>query len=575
MPKSQFLGRILFVAFCGLFLAIAPASADVIGQVATFNVDVSYDAKNAASMTATLRAIGTRGYFYVDDRAWAALSDSARSQFTQVLDQLSRQFDDTIYPRSTALWGFENTPGIDGDSHVVILLEQLIAGAGGYFDSSNGYSVNQVPRSNAREMIVVGFDSVLQGTANTFLAHEFQHLITFNQKELLQNVHDDIWANEGRSEYNVTVAGYNESYPGSTLERRTSSFVRNPSDSLVEWTNSTIDYGNTAIFFHYLGGRFGQSLLQRTMPTRAVGVQALSEALGGKFSETFTDWMVASYLNDRSMDARYGYALSGLSSLRVPVQIAQSFSTGSRVLAELSLKEWQPVWLQLSPSGGSMPPEATVTVTAPGNQASGAVIALYGGGTRTILSWATVNGTAVVSVPTTTAGASLQSMVIAATQGTLNPVDGRTIGPQTVTIAAALGAATTTIPLTTPTPTPSQFQLDVPHDGDLIRHNGEAEIYVVWGPYRRFMTTETLRLYGFQDRRVLDVSDDVFNRYKTSNYVRAINQQKVYAVWPDGTKHWLNITAAQWDASGRDWGAIFTVNDSEVNFYRTGVEITR
>lgn len=46
-------------------------------------------------------------------------------------------------------------------------------------------------------------------------------------------------------------------------------------------------------------------------------------------------------------------------------------------------------------------------------------------------------------------------------------------------------------------------------------------------------------------------------------------------LWPDGTKHWLNISAAQWDASGRDWGAIFIINDREAAFYAAGADIVR
>jgi len=54
-----------------------------------------------------------------------------------------------------------------------------------------------------------------------------------------------------------------------------------------------------------------------------------------------------------------------------------------------------------------------------------------------------------------------------------------------------------------------------------------------------------------------------------------VNDEKVYAVWPDGTKHWLDITPQQWDASGRDWNAIFIINDLELNTYKTGADITR
>jgi hypothetical protein len=84
-----------------------------------------------------------------------------------------------------------------------------------------------------------------------------------------------------------------------------------------------------------------------------------------------------------------------------------------------------------------------------------------------------------------------------------------------------------------------------------------------------------LKLYGFENRPVREVSDAVFLRYSTSNYIREDGQKKVYALWPDGTKHWMNITSAQWDATGRDWGAIFTINGSEVAWYASGPDVLK
>ncbi len=98
---------------------------------------------------------------------------------------------------------------------------------------------------------------------------------------------------------------------------------------------------------------------------------------------------------------------------------------------------------------------------------------------------------------------------------------------------------------------------------------------MIWGKYRRYLVPGILELYGFQNRPVTVVADDVFSRYTTSNYIRQVDTEPVYAVWPDGTKHWFNITAAQWDATGRDWNAIFIVNEREAAFYATGADITR
>ena len=113
-------------------------------------------------------------------------------------------------------------------------------------------------------------------------------------------------------------------------------------------------------------------------------------------------------------------------------------------------------------------------------------------------------------------------------------------------------------------------------DGILIKKQNEKEVYVIWGKYKRYLVPEVMALYGHLDpANAIEITPEIFNSYTTSNYVKYVGGEKVYAVWPDGTKHWLNITPQQWDASYRDWGAIFTINDLELNYYKIGEDITR
>ena len=85
-----------------------------------------------------------------------------------------------------------------------------------------------------------------------------------------------------------------------------------------------------------------------------------------------------------------------------------------------------------------------------------------------------------------------------------------------------------------------------------------------------------ITLYGQLDPvKAIELDDALFNSYAAANYVREVNDKKVYAVWPDGTKHWLNMSGEYFAQSGRDWGSIFVINQLELNFYKTGVEITK
>jgi len=62
----------------------------------------------------------------------------------------------------------------------------------------------------------------------SYLAHELTHLITFNQKERLNNIQEEIWLNEARAEYAPTLCGYNDEYEGSYLKSRVDDFLKNP-----------------------------------------------------------------------------------------------------------------------------------------------------------------------------------------------------------------------------------------------------------------------------------------------------------------------------------------------------------
>lgn len=571
--------RFLFRLFVLVALVAAPATvlADTEGQSAEFFTEADYDVSGADRIDATLRVVGERAYFYVDDRYWAVLTTPQRATYLEKLRELADEFDDIIRPKSVALWGSEASPGVDGDVRVTVVLERLISSGGGYFQTVHSHPAS-VEGSNAREMVFVSADSVNTGLARDFLAHEYQHLISYNQKELSRRVADDLWLNEGRSEYSVTHAGYAEPYAGSALQRRVNTFLRTPSDSLVAWPNASTDYGIVSVFVHYLTDRYGPDILASTLRTDARGIAALDEwlAANGKterFPEVFADWMAAALVND-SNDPRYGYRTPGIDAMRVVPGQAAALSRTSQRLWDLRLQEWQPTWIRMDiPQSGALPPAVTIRVSGQGGGYVGTYVADYAGD-ESIFPWRAPADETTVTVPTELAGRQLRNITFTLAHGSPDAGDDREIETRQVSVAAALDSSVIAItPVTTVAPAPETPLSAALRDGDLIRRAGQQEVYVVWGKYRRHLTPGVLALYGFQDRPVVPVSDEVFFRYSSSNYIRAEGTEPVYAVWPDGTKHWFNISAAQWDASGRDWGAVFIVNQAEAAFYASGADI--
>src|SRR3989344_9104513 len=238
---------LILTAMVAPFFVFSVVSADVIGQSQVFKINETFDKFAHKSMLATLRLVSEHAYFYVDDGYWNDIGFVGRNDLLAGIQQLASDFDTDIYPTETSFWGQEPKPGVDGDNRMTVLLEQLKSGNGGYFSTANGYSKEVASETNEREMVVLNVEAVDGPYVKIFLAHEFQHLISFNQKELLRKVTDDVWFNELRSEYSITHAGYNNFFRNSNLERRAETFFNNPSDSLTEWPNVSLDYSLVAI----------------------------------------------------------------------------------------------------------------------------------------------------------------------------------------------------------------------------------------------------------------------------------------------------------------------------------------
>ena len=307
------------IIFLGTLLAVLPLTvfADYQGQRVNFFVDPSYDALAREQLSASLIYITPKIYFYIEDNWWNAQSEIQKQEFSDALNNLSSEFFNKIYPTLTSTFGSEWKPGIDGDDHITVLLHQIKKEAGGYFNNGNEYSRFQYSFSNEREMVYLNTEHIKEPAAKSFLAHEFQHLITFNQKERLYNVQEDIWLNEARSEYVSTLLNYDSVYEGSNLQRRVRNFLEKPTDSLTEWQGRTYDYGVLNLFTQYLVDHYGVKILVDSLKMRKTGIESLNEALkqngaAEDFNQVFTNWTIAILVNNCSLTPLDSEHLTGV-----------------------------------------------------------------------------------------------------------------------------------------------------------------------------------------------------------------------------------------------------------------------
>ncbi len=249
--------------------------------------------------TATKVGEGTHCYVYLEkDR------DASRA----AIDNLVAEFDNRIYPIDTAFFGSEPNTGADGDPKIYILLldiRQTVTPTSGfiagYFSSLNEYPRNSnqgafAPSSNQKEMLYA--DIVRQTADSPFLlrvlAHEFQHMIHWQQKDHLRlNLlgSDDTWLNEAMSEAAAILCYGTDPDRVSGFDQKAASEL-----SLTGWGGNLEDYYKVAMWSQYILDRYPANLFRRALQSPLTGMPSIDNALTGTgktFIDVFNEWTVA------------------------------------------------------------------------------------------------------------------------------------------------------------------------------------------------------------------------------------------------------------------------------------------
>jgi len=347
---------IIFIA-AAFFVSAAGSRADVLNETRTFWVSQEYDASQRTQLSATLRKVSANAYWYVEDAFWNSLG-SAAPNYVSALDGLSLEFDSRIYPGLRELFGSEWNPGIDNDSKITVLLHNMKSDAGGYFTPNDEYPKEQVKddRSNEREMIYLNISHLPNQRIKGFLAHEFQHLITFNQRTKIrgQNSDADIWLNELRSEYTSAYLSYDADFQASALETRKRDFAAEPSDSLTEWRNEKGDYANVNLFGQYLADRFGSGIMTKIIQSSKTGTEILDEVLSFydasfSFGRVFGEWLTAVFLNNCALEnGKYCYKNANLRNVKIAPTRAFSLAENAAVSISQTAADWTGHWYQFN-----------------------------------------------------------------------------------------------------------------------------------------------------------------------------------------------------------------------------------
>ncbi len=552
--------QILFLSFASLFFTFS-ASADTLDQGRGFFISPQYDLQSRTLVSATLRYISERAYFYVADDYWSGIGEITHNQALAQIETLAREFDDRIYPIETNFFGSEPNPGVDNDVRIIILLTPLIENVGGYFDTANQHLATKVPNSNQREIIYLNIsDLANQSKMFAFLAHEFQHLISFNQKENLRNISDDVWLNELRSEYAVTLLGYNDIYDGSHLQRRVRALTENPSDSLTEWKNLPADYGQIGLFGEYVAEHLSPQVIADTLKNKSAGFNSLAESLiKNGHSETFTDiyrdWLIANFLNDGSVNTRFDYTKPALTDFRVvPTRTVANPGENTVLAVSDSLRDWQGTWYDVSQLQSGTNGVLKISFDSPSLASFYIFYLVFNpdgryrlydfnpapGSKELYISGIGLDFTRVVLMP-------VKKDKLSSFSSNETPVSLTTSferiasAPLTAPIPEPIQTQISPAPVIGSQPEPGTYNLEPGlSDGTLIRVRGGYKVYVIKDGWRRHIVNSRIFSFypGLGFEKVIEVDPAVLSQYQESSLVRYAGGEKVYSV-DGGARRWL------------------------------------
>ena len=259
---------------------------------------------------------------YLDD----AITDANREE---VSERVLNIFDTKILQQVRNAFGNEPEVGVNGESRITIVLIKLPPSStlAGYFSSADLYprknNSNSYRISNEAKIFYIKYGMADTTTFGT-LAHEFQHMINYYQKNKTLNynaemIREDTWLNEALSKYSEEVCGYSILDGDTNTASLMKLSMQNNNDlSLTNWGDPTINnYGQVYMFMHFFAqpGRYNSEpsnitrLLVNGNGSAMTGVKNVEAVTNEPFKETIAKWALSLCLNNYSSKSPTAYGI--------------------------------------------------------------------------------------------------------------------------------------------------------------------------------------------------------------------------------------------------------------------------
>ena len=332
-----------------------PSSDPELGDKRDFKVLQLNDAFDR--VTARVRYVSDHTVVYVDERA-------PGGGFTDMdLKALAMEFEDPVYPTITGAYGAESD--LDNNERVIILFTpavnrltepgsdgfvggfffglDLLEGRSGSNDGEIFYAL--VPDPRGEEGPFISRLTALNAIP-AILAHEFEHMIHFNQRMLLGEAEstEALWLSEALAQMAEDLVGEvfeDARQPSKAFQYRSGNWIRarrflqDPSQVSVL---SSLSPGTLAqrgagwLLLKQVSGRPGQEdLLRALASSSSTGIENLTGALGLGWEELVAGWAGAIFLDGTTVPVRPELRVAG-----VNLRTVLSDSNGSYPLRGLT-----------------------------------------------------------------------------------------------------------------------------------------------------------------------------------------------------------------------------------------------
>ena len=259
------------------------------------------------TITASLVASSERANMYVD------VGDINRMRKESLQAQIDR-FSEKTYPTVTSAFGKESDVDNDGKIHILytnlVNPDDSMFGAAGFFNAGSLLSVDQGGDGNLSDIFYVDPDTDPR-RIDAVLAHEFQHLINFNQHVLLRNgPSETLWLNEGLSHFCEDLIGEYGAHTYSNVDHFLS---RTPFGSLGTTARAgQRPRGALYLLVASLVEEFGTEILTRLVQTDKAGFENIETAAGQPFAGILDRHFSRIFLSGLGLNAKLNYSTAPL-----------------------------------------------------------------------------------------------------------------------------------------------------------------------------------------------------------------------------------------------------------------------